>query len=97
MNEVVLAGIIAASAAIVSSITTSFVSFRVAYRNQKIDALKKKYVKACFDIIAFDEIEKLLIKDIAKKIGKSPENGNYSPSKYAVPSILTQEIAKYSD
>ncbi len=104
MNEVVLTGIIAGSAAIVSSIITSFISFRIAYRNQKIDALKKKYVQACFDIIAFYEIEALLTKDIANKINKSPDtvkrdfrkqsrgNGNYSPSKYAIPSILTQEI-----
>ena len=106
MNEIYIA-IIAASAALLSSIITGIISYKVSVKAEKLHILKRKLCTAYHDISSFYQLEILYTNKIAELENKTSESikrsfrnklrndGFESPSKYSVPSHINDELRRY--
>ena len=106
MNEL-YAAVIAAGAALLSSIITGFISYKVSTKAEKISILKKKLSTAYHDISSFYQLEVLYTEKIAELEGSTTETikrsfreklrneGYESPSRYSTPSHIVDELRRY--
>jgi hypothetical protein len=111
MSDVVVAGIIGAGAAILSSTLTGYISYLIALRGEDVRHLRKKLKTAYEDIAAFYELEKRYSETLASYDyqGKSAEavrrsfreslreDGYQSPSRSSTPSYIAEQLQKLAD
>ena len=107
MTDVVIAGIIGAGAAIISSITTGIITYKISVKSDKLKLLKKKLCTAYHDISSFYQLEIFYSERMAELENNTPasvkrsyreklrDEGFESPSRYSVPSHISDELRRY--
>jgi hypothetical protein len=105
-TEIIIAGLIGAGAAILSSAITGFITYKVAVQTDKLQGYRQKLIKAFEDISVLYQLESMYAQEVAELRNLKPatvrrnfrdqaENDGFGkPSRYAVPSYTREELDK---